>query len=82
MTREERAALMLEMYGEACTKAQAAKMLNCSGGTITNMIEDGRIEPACEGTRVDVRSIAEYIMAREQKNFDARQQKKSRRWAV
>lgn len=82
MTSEERAAIMLELYGEACTKAQAAKMLNCSGGTIANMIEDGRIEAACAGTRVDVRSIAEYIMCRDQKNFETRMRKRGRRWAV
>ena len=41
---------ILERYGDVVTIASAAKML-----------EDGRLTWACEGTRVDVSSIADYI---------------------
>ena len=82
MTAEERGKLMIREYGEACTQAQAARILNHSPATIARMVSEGRLEAACEGTRIDVRSIAEYIKAPAQKNFEARQRKLGRRWAV
>lgn len=59
----EREALMVKAYGEVCKKAEAARMLNRNIGTINAMLDDGRLESACEGSRVDVRSIARYIAA-------------------
>ncbi len=46
-------------------KSQAARIISCSPTTITAMLEDGRLKSACEGTRVDVRSLADYIENRE-----------------
>ena len=56
-----RHAAMVRQHGEACTKAQAARLINCSPNTIRAMLADGRLLPACGGTRVDVRSLAAYI---------------------
>lgn len=52
---------MVTMYGEACSKATAAKIIGCSAPHISALLEDGRIQTACEGTKVDVRSLADYI---------------------
>ena len=82
----EREALMVEAYGEVCTKAQAARILKKCPQTILAMMEDGRLEAACEGTMVDVRSIARYIAAPKQEDFEARkrrtQKKHGSNWAV
>lgn len=63
ITNDERADLMVKCYGEACRKAEAARILSVNPRTINAMLTDGRLAPACEGTRVDVRSIAGYIAA-------------------
>ena len=73
---ESRKESMVRLYGEVCTKAQAARMLNCSTQTITNMLKDGRLSYACQETRVDVRSIASYIEQPRKANFEARLRKK------
>ena len=82
----EREALMVEAYGEVCTKAQASRILKRHVQTIENMLEDGRLEAACEGTRVDVRSIARYIAAPKQEDFEARKRRLKMKhgsdWAV
>jgi len=52
---------MVERYGEACTFAQACEALNVSRTTVYRMAADGRIRTACEGKRIDVRSIAKYL---------------------
>lgn len=57
----DRHAAMVDKHGEACTKAQAARIISCGTSTINAMLRDGRIRSACEGTRVDVRSLADYI---------------------
>lgn len=75
MTSEEREAVMVLMYGEVCTKTAATRILGRSAKTVNRMLEDGRLEPACEGTRVDVRSIARYIEAPKQVDFEARKRK-------
>lgn len=61
----DRHAAMVAKHGEACTKAQAARIISCGTSTINAMLRDGRIRSACEGTRVDVRSLADYIERRE-----------------
>ena len=61
MAYEERAALMVAAYGEVCKRSEAAKILGRNIATINAMLSDGRLDWACEGTRVDVRSIARYI---------------------
>ena len=73
---------MLRRYGEVCTKATAARILGCSTGKIKAMLADGRLSAACAGTMVDVRSIAAYITAPAEAEFDARQRRMGRRWAV
>ncbi len=81
-TAEERMNDMLERYGEVCKRAVAARILGCSDSKIKNMIRDGRLETACGGTMVDVRSIAAYICQPRQANELARQRRMGRKWAV
>lgn len=82
----EREELMVRAYGEVCKRTEAARMLNRNIGTINAMLTDGRLEPACEGSRVDVRSIARYIAAPAQIEENARVTRIKRRngseWAV
>lgn len=72
----DRHAAMVEKHGEACTKAQAARIINCGANTISEMLKDGRILSACNGARVDVRSLADYIENRGEKNRAARMARK------
>lgn len=82
----EREALMVEAYGEVCKVAQAARILGRDRQTIKGMIQDGRLDAACEGTMVDVRSVARYIAAPKKEDFEARKRrlkmKHSSDWAV
>lgn len=48
-------------YGESVDKTVAAKILGVTRATVYAMLEDGRIEGACGGRRVNVRSIADYM---------------------
>ena len=73
---------MLSRYGEVCKRSVAARILGCSKGKIRAMLEDGRLELACGGTMVDVRSIAAYITRPREMNAEARQRKMGRTWAV
>jgi hypothetical protein len=82
MTLNDRLTDMLERYGEVCTRVAAARILGCSTGKIKNMLHDGRLETACGGTMVDVRSIAEYITQPRQIDEAARQRRMGRKWAV
>ena len=86
ITPEERVSDMLDRYGEVCTKTVAARVLGCSTGKIKSMLKDGRLDTACAGTMVDVRSIARYICEPAQEDFEARRRRyKQRRgssWAV
>lgn len=75
----DRQAAMVDKYGEACSKAQAAKIINASPPTITAMLEDGRIRYACGGERVDVRSLADYIDNRGAEDHAARMRRKGRK---
>lgn len=61
MTLQERTKEMLMMYGEVCSRTEAARMLRKDLRTINAMLKDGRLEWACGGTMVDVRSIARFI---------------------
>ena len=69
---DDRVELMVRAHGEVCTKAYAARLLNCAPATIGQMIQDGRLDPACEGKRVDVRSIARFIARPEEEKMKAR----------
>lgn len=67
---------MVERLGEACSKSTAMKEIECSYQTIARMIEDGRIKTACEGTKIDVRSLADYIERRAENDHNARMTRK------
>lgn len=82
MTPNDRLDDMLSRYGEVCTKTMAAKILGRTPKTVRVMLEDGRLESACAGTMVDVRSIARYITAPQQAEFEARMRRQGREWAV
>lgn len=58
---ERREDSMVRQYGEVCSISEASKILGVSPRTVYTMVRDGRLETACDGTRVDVRSIASYI---------------------
>lgn len=74
---------MLDRYGEVCKRTVAAKILGCSASKISCMIKDGRLETACGGAMVDVRSIAAYIEKPAQADELARQRRLGRsRWCV
>lgn len=82
MTPNDRLDDMLSRYGEVCTRTVAARILGCSVGKVKAMLHDGRLETACAGTMVDVRSIAEYITQPQQIDEAARQRRRGRKWAV
>lgn len=48
-------------YGEYVDKTVAARLLGVTRATVYTMLSDGRIEGACEGRRVSVRSIVQYM---------------------
>lgn len=83
LTAEERMNDMLERYGEVCKRSVAARILGCSTGKVRSMLMDGRLETACGGEMVDVRSIAVYIVQPKQADELARQRRLGRsRWCV
>lgn len=57
----DRCAAMVERYGEACSIAQACAAMNLSRTTVYRLLRDGKIGSACEGMRIDVRSMAAYM---------------------
>ena len=62
---EERLRRMRDLsgrYGEYVDKTVAAKILGVTRTTVYAMLADGRIEGACEGRRVSVNSIVQYLM--------------------
>ena len=76
MTHQQRVDDMLARYGEAVPKVVAGKILSRSPFTIRRMIDDGRLQSACAGDMVDMRSIADYICAPEQADRNARYRKR------
>ena len=72
MTLDERTECLVEKYGEVCKKAKAARILGCSQPKVYAMLRDRRLDSACGGKMVDVRSIARYICAPEAEDFRAR----------
>lgn len=72
MDAREREDLLVRSYGEVCGFAAAGRILSRDPSTIKKMAREGRLEYACEGTRVDVRSIARYICAPKQIDSDTR----------
>lgn len=86
MTLKERTDDMLIRYGEVCRRSIAAKILHCDPRTINAMLDDGRLEWACRGEMVDVRSIARYICTPSEIEEEARKRRYCRRhntrWCV
>lgn len=64
MQDKERSEALTARYGEAVDKTVAAKILGVTRATVYTMLSDGRIESACAGRRVSVRSIASYLSRR------------------
>ena len=73
---------MLARYGECVGFSTAGRILARCPQTIKAMIQDGRLRTACAGTRVDVRSIVEYIEAPAQIEEQGRKTRLGRRWMV
>lgn len=67
------------LYGEVCTRETAARVLSVTPNTVSAMLRDGRIAPACGGTRVNVRSMVDYIRDRGGKDHQMRVEKKKAR---
>ena len=61
-------AALVAHYGAHVDKSTAAQILFVTRATVYAMLEDGRIKGACEGKRVDVRSIARYMYSGKPKN--------------
>ena len=59
---------LIDVHGKYVDKTTAARILGVTRATVYAMLEDGRIKGACEGKRVDVRSIARYIYSEKPKN--------------
>lgn len=83
---QERASLMVAAYGEVCSVTQAGRILHRGRTAINTMLRDGRLDAACEGTMVDVYSIARYICSPAQEDEAARRRRVKLRhnskWAV
>ena len=81
MTREEE---MVRQWGEVVSQTKAGRILSRHPNTVRAMIDDGRLQAACAGTMVDVRSIARYIEAPAAESRKARVRRKggSDRWVV
>lgn len=73
---------MLARYGECVGYTQAGRILDRSAQTVKNMLRDGRLRSACGGTRVDVRSIVEYIERPAAAEEAARKVRTGRKWTV
>ena len=50
-------------YGERVDKTTAAEILGVTRATVYAMLSDGRIQGACNGKKVSVESIAQYLAA-------------------
>ena len=58
---EAKVEVMVEELGEYIDKTTAALVLGVTRTTVYTMLRDGRLEGACGGKKVDVRSIARYL---------------------
>lgn len=63
--RPSKAEELVARYGEYVDKTVAARILGVTRATVYAMLADGRISGACEGRRVDVRSIARYMTSKQ-----------------
>lgn len=72
---KDRETVMVLLHGEVCGKSEAAKLLDCGTGHINTMLEDGRLDYACGGRKVCVRSIARYIAEPRKADEEARKRR-------
>lgn len=72
---------LINEYGEVCTQACAARILGISHSTVREMVEDGRLQYACGGSRVLVSSIADYIDRKPEFDASARARKAAKKRA-
>lgn len=79
MTDQQYAEHLCALHGEACDQTKAAKIIGCSTRLIRDALQDGRLESACGGTRVSVRSIAAYIRRRPQIDYNTRLERRRAR---
>ena len=63
MPINDRTQIMVQLYGECCTRKTAAHILSCCPAKIRRLLKDGVIHAACAGQMVDVRSIAIYLQS-------------------
>lgn len=82
MTLQEREQMLVSQHGEVTTVTNAARILSRARNTVLEMLRDGRLDYACQGSMVDVRSIARYIMAPKQEDHKARQRRSGRKYIV
>jgi len=68
---------LIGVYGECCRQCVATKILGVTPPTIIQMMRDGRLRSVCGGSMVDVHSIAEYMDAPAQADFEARLKKRN-----
>lgn len=61
--RQQKEDDLVQRYGDYVDKTDAAKILGVTRATVYTMLSDGRIAGACGGRRVDVRSIAHYMVS-------------------
>lgn len=62
-----REAELVGNYGEHVNKSTAAQILGVCRATVYTLLDDGHIDGAFSGKRVDVRSIARYMYSNERK---------------
>lgn len=79
MADQQYAEHLCATHGEVCDKTKAAQILGCSTRLIRDALQDGRLESACAGTRVSVRSIAAYIQQRPQIDYNTRLKRRRER---
>lgn len=82
MDQREREDLLVAQHGEVTTVTNAARVLSRARNTVLQMLKDGRLDYACGGTMVDVRSIARYIMSPRQEDFKAKVRRSGRKYMV
>ena len=54
---------LVSRHGKYVDKKTAAEIMGVTRATVYAMLDDGRIAGACNGSRVDVRSIGAYFMS-------------------
>lgn len=67
---------LITKYGESCTRKIASEILGKRPGSVSQMIDDGRLRTVPGSTKVDVRSIIQYLSNAQQADYAARQRKR------